>query len=179
MKRFLALLCITFIITSCNNKSPKKVVAELPTTQDRPASDYKLDIYNFNEFESFLTKKDDKTYIINFWATWCAPCIKELPSFEELSEKYKNHNVEVLLVSLDFPKQYEKKLIPFIKDQKLKSKVIALNDTKMNDWIPKISKDWSGAIPATIIYNKDKNQFYERSFNFEELETELKQFITP
>jgi hypothetical protein len=49
----------------------------------------------------------------------------------------------------------------------------------MNDWIPKVDEDWSGAIPATIIYNKDKSEFYERSFNLEELETELQKFITP
>ena len=52
-----------------------------------------------------------------------------------------------------------------------------LNDVDSNAWIPKVSEDWSGAIPATIIYNKNKKTFYERSFNYKELETELKQFI--
>ena len=179
MNRFLVFFSIVFVITSCKDKSPKEVVINEAVKEIQQVSDYKLDVYDFDGFESFLSKKDNKIYVVNFWATWCAPCIKELPYFEALNEKYKKDNVEVLLVSLDFPKQYEKKLIPFIEDKKLKSKVIALDDPKMNDWIPKVDEDWSGAIPATIIYNKDKSQFYERSFNLEELETELKQFITP
>lgn len=179
MKRILYLTVILLIMISCGDQASKKEIADLPNTPLEETTDYKLDIYDFNGFEAFLNKKDDKTYVINFWATWCAPCIKELPYFEELNQKYQDKKVEVLLVSLDFPKNYDKKLIPFILDRKLESKVIALNDTKMNDWIPKIDEDWSGAIPATIIYNKEKSLFYERSFNFEELETELKQFINP
>jgi len=178
MKRLVGLLLLVFLLHSCGDKSPNEMTQEKTDPVIETASNYKLDIYDYNGFEGFLLKKDEKTYVINFWATWCAPCIKELPYFEQLNEKYINQNVEVILVSLDFPKQYEKKLIPFIKERKLQSKVIALDDPKMNDWIPKVDEDWSGAIPATIIYNKDKSQFYERSFNLEELESELQKFIT-
>jgi predicted phosphoadenosine phosphosulfate sulfurtransferase len=55
--------------------------------------------------------------------------------------------------------------------------VIALDDVDMNSWIPKVDEKWSGSIPATIIYRNDKNQFYEQSFNFEELEKEVKQYL--
>ncbi len=136
-----------------------------------------LEVYNFDAFETFLNNTDNKTYIVNFWATWCGPCIKELPYFEKLNAKYKEQGVEVLLVSLDFPKQYEKKLIPYINEKQLQSKVIALNDPDSNMWIPKVNKDWSGAIPATLIYNKHKRQFYERSFNYDELKAEVEQFL--
>jgi hypothetical protein len=83
----------------------------------------------------------------------------------------------VLLVSLDFPKTYDTKLKPFIIKKNLKSKVIALDDTNQNRWIPAIDQSWSGALPATIIYNSTKRHFYERSFTQEELEKELKQFL--
>ena len=91
--------------------------------------------------------------------------------------QFKDKNVEVILVSLDFPRQYDSKLKPFIADRKLKSKVVALNDVNTNYWIPKVNEDWTGAIPATLIYNKDMRQFYEQSFTYEELETQLKQFL--
>jgi len=171
------LLVATFFV-SCGDKATKKEEGQSSVDLSDKQSAYALDVYDFEGFESFLSKKDGKTYVINFWATWCAPCIKELPYFETVNKKYAENNVEVILVSLDFPKQYERKLIPFIEKKNLESKVIALDDPKMNDWIPKVDEDWSGAIPATIIYNKDKSQFYERSFNLEELENELKQFIT-
>lgn len=137
-----------------------------------------LKVVNFNELQDYLKSKDNsKTYVVNFWATWCAPCVKELPYFEQLNANFSKSNVEVILVSLDFPKQLDTKLKPFIKKNALKSEVILLDDADSNTWIPKVDKDWSGSIPATLIYNQNKRQFYERSFDYQELETELQQFI--
>lgn len=132
----------------------------------------KVESYDYNAFEKFLKFNDETTYIINFWATWCAPCIKELPYFEEIGAMYKKQNVKVILVSLDFPKQVEKSLIPFIKRKKLESLVIHLDDPDANSWIEKVDSNWPGAIPATIIYNKNNSKFYEQSFTFETLEIE-------
>jgi thiol-disulfide isomerase/thioredoxin len=127
-------------------------------------------IYDFEGFENFLKNKDAKTYVINFWATWCAPCVKELPYFEQLHEKYSEEGVEVILVSLDMPKMYESHLIPFLKKHNLQSSVIALDDPRQNTWIPKVDKKWSGAIPATYIYKKNNSRFIESSIEFKELE---------
>ncbi|MEO9570552.1 MAG: TlpA disulfide reductase family protein, partial [Polaribacter sp.] len=124
-----------------------------------------------------LEKNDGKTYVINFWATWCAPCVKELPVFEKINQEYADKNVEVILVSLDFPKQVDKKLIPFINKKQLKSKVILLNDVNENIWIKAIDSTWSGAIPATIIYNAKGKKFFEQSFEYEQLEKELKSLL--
>lgn len=134
---------------------------------------------SFNEFSEYLNKNEPKTYIINFWATWCAPCVKELPYFEEITKTYSKNEVEVILVSLDFPDKLESKLIPFIKKHKLQSEVLLLDAPNENEWIPKIDSTWSGAIPATVIYNKNKRQFYEKSFTKEELFNELKTFLKP
>jgi len=154
--------------------------AQVNTVDENKAvtSSNSIKILDFDELQAYLESKDSKnTYVVNFWATWCVPCVKELPYFEQLNANYSNKNVEVILVSLDFPKQIEKKLIPFLEKKKLKSEVIVLNDVDSNRWIPKVNEDWSGAIPATVIYNKVKSIFYERSFNYMELQTELKQFI--
>ena len=121
---------------------------------------------NYTELKPLLNQRGDKIYVVNFWATWCAPCIKELPYFEVLNQR---EDVEVLLVSLDFPKHKESRLLPFIKKNKLQSKVVLLNDADENYWINDIHPNWSGAIPATIVYNNDKRDFYERSFTQNEL----------
>lgn len=128
----------------------------------------------------WLTDKPDtsgKFVLIDFWATWCGPCVKELPAFEKINKEYASKNVEVILVSLDFPKQVAKKLIPFIAKKNLQSKVVLLDDVNEDVWIKAIDPNWSGAIPATIIYNKNKRTFYEQSFEYETLEAELKTFL--
>lgn len=165
MKNLILLILLVFY--ACNDQKAR-------------AQEYKpqeLTILNFEELKPYLNKNDDKTYIINFWATWCAPCVKELPFFEDITKTYNTNQVEVILVSLDFPKQFESKLKPFIVSKKIQSRVIALNDMDMNSWIPQVDESWSGAIPATIIYNKTKRKFYEKSFTERELRSELEQFL--
>lgn len=129
-----------------------------------------LTVYTFKEFEHWLNKDTDSLYVINFWATWCAPCVKEVPDFEKLYEKYKTDKVKLLFVSLDFPSQIEKRVVPFIERMNMKAQVVLLDDPRSNRWIPEVSDSWSGAIPATLIYNREFRQFYEQEFNFEELE---------
>ncbi|WP_345272569.1 TlpA disulfide reductase family protein [Flaviramulus aquimarinus] len=180
MKLNVLIIGIILMTSGCQkNKKTVEVLQEMTTEvvkKEMNVSNIELEIYDYEGFSTYLDKTDDKVYVINFWATWCAPCVKELPYFEKLNENYKNQNVEVILVSLDFPHVYDKNLKPFIAKKALKSKVIALNDTNENEWISKIDKSWSGAIPATIIYNKNQRKFFERSFTYEELEKEVKQF---
>ncbi|TVQ88046.1 MAG: TlpA family protein disulfide reductase [Bacteroidetes bacterium] len=129
-----------------------------------------LTVINFDEFEPWLYKETDSIYIINFWATWCAPCVKEIPYFEKLYENYNDQKVKVLFVSLDFPAQIESRVIPFIQRMNMQAQVILLDDTRANRWIPRVDENWTGAIPATLVYNNEFRQFYQREFNYEELE---------
>lgn len=166
-------ILILILLSSCKNEPEVKEVTQI---QELDAAEVTLEVYDFEGLQEFLSTSDDKTYVVNFWATWCAPCVKELPYFEKLNKDYSG-DVEVLLVSLDFPSKYDTRLKPYIKNNKLRSKVVALNDTDSNAWIPKVDESWTGAIPATIIFNKNKRKFYEKSFNYDELETEVKQFL--
>lgn len=159
------------VFFSCKkeSKQPENVVEFTKVTN--------IKSLDYDGLKPYLEKNDDKTHVINFWATWCAPCVKELPYFEKIKAEYSDKNVEVLLVSLDFPKQVEKKLIPFINKKKLQSEVVLLDDTNENKWIAAIDSTWSGALPATLIYNSKMRKFYEQSFDYKTLENELKQFL--
>ena len=128
---------------------------------------------SYTELKPLINQSGDKIYVVNFWATWCAPCIKELPYFEGLNQR---EDVEVLLVSLDFPKHKESRLLPFIKKNKLQSKVVLLDDADENYWINDINSDWSGALPATLIYTQKQRGFYEESFTAPKLDKLLKLF---
>ena len=128
---------------------------------------------SYAELKPLLEQKGNKIYVVNFWATWCAPCIKELPYFEVLNQR---EDVEVLLVSLDFPKHKKSRLLPFIKENKLQAKVVLLDDADENYWINDIHPNWSGAIPATLIYTKKQRGFYEQSFTASKLDKIFKLF---
>ncbi|WP_242094901.1 TlpA family protein disulfide reductase [Aestuariivivens sediminicola] len=174
-------LAFLLVLSACNTGKHKETASDATIAVQQEASsevnDVDLEIYDYDGFEAFLNKKDNKVHVVNFWATWCAPCVKELPYFEQLNASYADENVEVLLVSLDFPHLYESKLKPFILKNKLASKVIVLDDPDMNRWIPKVDSLWSGSIPATVIYNKHERKFFEQSFTYSELENELKSFL--
>ena len=141
------------------------------------SSNDSIEIVDFDGLYSKIDLSTDKTYVINFWATWCAPCVKELPYFEEVNKQSKDINTEVILVSLDFPSQIESKLKPYLKRNKIKSKIILLDDSKMNTWVPKVSQDWDGGIPATLIVNSSNYNFYSKPFKKEELFTEINKVI--
>ncbi|MCK0108941.1 TlpA family protein disulfide reductase [Flavobacteriaceae bacterium S0825] len=176
MKHTLALFVLLLVSCKTDKKTDTAQTDDIKT-ETSTNNDVKLEIHDFNGLEPYLTRTDDKIYVVNFWATWCAPCIKELPHFEALNANYKGENVEVILVSLDFPHQFETKLKPYIKEHDLKSKILVLDDVDMNTWIPKVDENWDGAIPVTIIYNKDKRKFYDQTFTYDVLENELKQFL--
>lgn len=128
---------------------------------------------SYAQLKPMLHQTGDKVYVVNFWATWCAPCIKELPYFETVN---KRNDVEVLLVSLDFPNHKAKRLLPFVEKHQLQSKVVHLDDANENFWINDIDTEWSGAIPATIIYTQEERKFYEQSFTLEQLNSEIESF---
>ncbi|UKM66438.1 TlpA family protein disulfide reductase [Flavobacteriaceae bacterium GSB9] len=177
MKLKILSLSLLFLVSCFDGKKKNVGTFHEIHVVENHQKDVSLEVYDFSGLEKFLNKQDNKIHVINFWATWCAPCVKELPYFERLNKTYKGKGVEVLLVSLDFPHLYEKKLMPFIKENNFESRVVALDDPDMNTWIPKVSEKWTGAIPATIIYKNNEQRFYERSFNYEALELEVKQFL--
>lgn len=118
---------------------------------------------SFEEMEKQLFHSSgDKVKVINFWATWCGPCVKELPFFEELN---KDKNIEVVLVSLDFKNQLQRRLDPFLQKHQLKAKVVVLGDEDSNKWIDMVDPSWSGAIPATLFIKGKKKIFAEQEFD--------------
>ncbi len=128
-----------------------------------------------SHLEHWLNADTDTIYVLNFWATWCGPCVAELPDFEKLNQKYADQKVKVVLISTDFKRNVETKVKSFVKRKNLRSQVMFMNEPNPNTWINLISPEWTGSIPATLILPKHKGEriFFEKQMNFEELEAVL------
>lgn len=164
MKKTL-LLAFAATLFSCSAKSPDAASTTSTASASVANDSIPFPVYmSYTEFEPHLLHNNDTTYVINFWATWCKPCVEEMPLFEKLIQASASPTgagptgagqpVKVLLVSMDFPKDIHKKLIPFVAERKLESHVVALGDLDYNSWIDKVSTEWDGAIPFTLVYNK-------------------------
>ena len=169
---FSLLVCLC----ACSDAVDQNIVDDIQREPKRiiEGQGVEVEVYDFDHIVPFLEKENDKINVINFWATWCVPCVEELPYFEKLNQERKD--VVVTLISLDFVKQVKSSLIPFIKENSIQSEVILLDDPNSNEWIKKVDENWSGALPATIIYNSNAKAFYEQSFTFEVLEEEVNTF---
>ncbi|WP_299799559.1 TlpA disulfide reductase family protein [uncultured Maribacter sp.] len=165
MQKYILVIVLAFLVYGFSKDESLEI-----STIDTTIND-EIVIHNFESLEPLLYTDSNKVHVVNFWAMWCAPCIKELPVFKE----YENNNdIEMIFVSLDFPEDIETKLKPFLKRKGITSKVVLLDDPDANSWIDKIDPNWSGAIPFTIIFNKDKRTYHERPFeNLNDLENEI------
>jgi thiol-disulfide isomerase/thioredoxin len=121
-----------------------------------------------------LQSGKDTAYIVNFWATWCLPCIEELPHFEKLADQLSTEKLKVLLVSVDYRSQYETTVKSFVRNKGFKNEVFLLNETDPQEYINRIDPSWSGAIPATIFFYQGRRKFFEGEFTYDELLTQYK-----
>lgn len=130
------------------------------------------EIIKLGQLQKILIQKSENIQVINFWATWCGPCVKELPLFEKFNNA-KPENVKITLVSLDLDLDPNpEKVYKFIERKKILSEVLILNEKNPNDWIEKIEKQWTGALPATIVINQKtgKRKFVEKELHDGDLE---------
>lgn len=117
--------------------------------------------------------------IINFWATWCVPCIEEIPYFQEEARKHNADSLQLILVSLDMKETYPQKLTSFVQKRKITSTVQWLDETNADYFCPKVDEKWSGAIPASLFVNNNKGyrKFVEEQLSHDELKVEIKALL--
>ena len=135
----------------------------------------------YERFDDFAAvhldnRHPDTTYVVNFWATWCGPCVKELPYFEALHAKAEAEGlpIKVTLVTIDLPMAYGRSLLPFLEARQLRAEVVGLLDGDANAWIDRVDPSWSGAIPVTLFLRGGERHFADTPYHsLAELEAAL------
>ena len=135
------------------------------------AQGQEAEMIKLDQLKNLIESKSEHIKVINFWATWCAPCIKEIPLFEKLGQERSDVKVTLVSMDLDLDPDAEK-VHKFVARKKLQSRVLILDATSPNLWIDQIEKEWSGALPATLIVNGKTGQrkFVEKELHEGDLE---------
>jgi thiol-disulfide isomerase/thioredoxin len=124
-------------------------------------------------------KKSDHPLVVNFWATWCAPCVEELEYFTKDIKNFKEQNAELVLVSLDFEEAYPAKIAAFIKKKKYEASFYWLNETNADHFCPQIDPKWTGSIPSTLFINNKTGyrKFFERQLTPQQFTLNMQELV--
>ena len=117
-----------------------------------------VELIDSTVFQKILDENHDNILVVNVWATWCVPCVKEMPDLNRLANEYKDKKVKIISISIDYADEIESKIIPFIQKHKINFPVYVNNFENDEKFINYLNLEWSGAIPATFIYDKKGNQ---------------------
>lgn len=132
-------------------------------------------VLSLKELNQRISKGKDTTYVVNLWATWCAPCVEELPYFEQLHQANLNQPVKVILLSLDFKSKLNTTIIPFVLKHQLTAETYVIDEPNQQTFTKVMHKDWTGVLPTTLFINTQKKikELYEKPFTYQELKTSL------
>jgi thiol-disulfide isomerase/thioredoxin len=121
----------------------------------------------------YILNNDSQLTVLNFWATWCKPCVNELPVL--LAAEKHNTICNFIFISLDFKRQLES-LNLFLKKNQINSKVYLLDEPDYDKWINLVDTTWQGNIPATLIFKDGKKKFAPHELNSRELSDLINEF---
>jgi thiol-disulfide isomerase/thioredoxin len=134
--------------------------------------------WKLNDLKAAISKADKPT-IFNFWATFCKPCVAEIPYFQQLAKKYESAGVQLVLISLDLSEAYPKQISSFASKYKFTSPIKFLDETNADLFCPAVDDSWSGAIPASLFVNNKSGyrKFFEEQLSKEKLEKEIQSML--
>lgn len=127
------------------------------------------------DLEAYI-QNSDHPQVVSFWATWCAPCVEEIPWLQDGVARFAEQKVELVLVSLDFPRDFPKNLEAFIKQKDIKATFFWLDETNADYFCPRLHPRWEGGIPATLFVNNATGyrRFFDRALTDRQVVPEIK-----
>jgi thiol-disulfide isomerase/thioredoxin len=168
-----SLLVVAGLFTSLNGRPliesvqnakavPAKAPAKTKVAQSNPKDGPKVGTLKPADFGKFKDSAKGKVLVLNFWATWCGPCVAEFPELVALDAKYRDKGVKLVGITADDPDDIQPKVIPFIKKLQVKFDIIRQDTDDPEEMMNQITKEWNGEIPATFVYDKQGNLAYSR-----------------
>ena len=155
MKQLLyTLLFGVFFILACTNTAETPLPTTTPESAEVIEESKTIFVEAESQFKKILAKESGNVVLVNLWATWCKPCVYEMPSLEKLHKKYENKGLKVIALSLDEPKHLDSLVIPYWEENQFSMDYYVLGGEDQGAIINKIDPLWMGVIPTTYIFDE-------------------------
>jgi len=151
-----AVFALFLFIIYCGD--PKNETDTGQSSESGAGSGYTVYLLDQPGFQQLIGQRNGRILFINVWATWCIPCREEFPDLVQLAEKYQDRKVDIVAISADYPDEIDSKIIPFLQSQQINFPVYVQNFDAQEDFINFLNLNWSGALPASFIYNANGEQ---------------------
>lgn len=171
-------LLLSFHFISCSENEKSADQNQAPTNLKPASVNLATDdivLLDASGFQNLLDQHRGKTLFINAWATWCIPCKEESPDLVQLADDYRDTDVVIIGISVDYPDEVESKIKPFLQNHNVNFPIFVQNFKKPEELINLLNPDWRGAVPATFIYNKNgiQKEFLLGKHSFNEFKQKI------
>lgn len=158
---------------------PAPAPAELaPASAEAAAPAAELKTLSVEEIRPLLEEQQGKVVVVSFWATWCVPCVEEMPELAKFYEAYRDKGVTFLSLSVDTPAAFEEgKVAAFVQKHELPFPVWVVTERDPAAVSSVMKADWGGTLPATFVY--DSKGELVASFDTEVTSDELVAAVAP
>jgi thiol-disulfide isomerase/thioredoxin len=155
---FLLMLAATLAVASCRRSQDRNAHTQPDMAQATAQNPIVVTPISRSELKALIKERRGKTLLLNIWATWCAPCVAEFPDLVKLSQTFDTTAVEVVAISADYPDEIDSRIIPFLRNLSVPFRVYVARFDHQEDFINAVNPKWSGALPASLIYDKQGNE---------------------
>ena len=188
-KLFFSTLILAAIFSCKKNETAEHLAQENSTVEKIDSTTTKqttetlvadMKVVNTTEITNLIApKKNDTVYVTNFFATWCGPCMKEIPHFVEKMQQLKGKPVKFTFVSVDAKDDWNTAVSDFADEYELKKNIVLFDASAISpDFFTKITKTWDGgSIPFTVIKKGDKEVETVGMMSKEDLDAKLNSFL--